>query len=333
MSPKGRRLTGRTAIVALAAIAVVGGVVFVRAASDDDGGSSAAGTTTTTYPGLHPDGTPILGPAGPKAAANPARIIGPQGRVGQFVVGCPYSHSGTDDPIVHRGMAGMSHRHDFYGFTKTDASTVAPKMVDGDTTCDKTVDSAAYWHPTLYDHGKAVVPRTLHAYYRAAPGIDPKSVEAMPVGLAMLAGNQMATTPQPGDATGWTCGIRGDIKDTPPTCPGGAPLHLVLTFPDCWDGKHVDSVDHVSHVAYSVDGACPSTHPVSIPQLAMSISFPIHGKGHDLTLASGNVYSAHGDFLNGWDPKGLQREITECIHRGAICDLGNNRDEEALFSG
>ena len=310
----------------------VGAVAVLSSCSSDDGGATASKASSAAPAGLHADGTPILGPVAKVTPADPARHTGPQGRVGQFVVGCKYSHSDTADPIVHRGMAGMSHRHDFYGFTKTDENTTAPDMVGGATTCDKTVDTAAYWQPTLYDHGKAVVPDKLNAYYRAAPGIDPKDVHTMPLGLAMLAGNQMATTPQPGDATGWTCGIRSTLSDDPPECPESAPLHLVLTFPDCWDGKHVDSKDHTSHVAYSVDGACPRTHPVSIPQLATSIAFPISGPGHDLKLASGNIYSAHGDFLNGWSPAGLKRELDHCLRRGAICDLGTNRAEESLFS-
>jgi hypothetical protein len=228
-------------------------------------------------------------------------------------------------------MAGMSHRHDFYGFTETDESTTAGEMVEGQTTCDKTPDTAAYWHPTLYDGDEVVEPLDLNAYYRAAPGVDPADVEPMPLGLALIAGDQFATEPQPGEATGWTCGTRTTLSDDPPTCPASAPLHLVLTFQDCWDGKYLDSEDHVSHAAYSVDGECPDEQPVHIPQLTMSVRFPVYGEGRDLRLASGSIYSAHGDFLNGWDPQGLQREIEACIHREAVCDLASNRQEEAIF--
>jgi hypothetical protein len=106
---------------------------------------------------------------------------------------------------------------------------------------------------------------------------------------------------------------------------------MVLTFPDCWDGRRLDSDDHVSHVAYSATGTCPSTHPVHVPQLTASIGFPISGTGHALSLASGSVYSAHGDFLNAWDPDGLRREVEACIHRDVVCDLASNRAEEAPF--
>lgn len=263
--------------------------------------------------------------------ADPERWVGPQGETGQFVVTCTYSHSLPDDPIVHPGMPGMSHPHDFYGSTLTKASSTAASLVGGPTTCNKSVDTAAYWQPTLYDHGDAIKPVEVAAYYRRAPGVPAREVQTMPTGLAMVAGNFRATTPQPGDATGWTCGSSGKLTDTPPTCHWSAPLHLVLTFPDCWDGTYLDSVDHRSHVAYSRHGQCPTGFPAHIPQIELSIKFPISGTHHDLTLGSGNIYSAHGDFFNAWVPAGLAREIDHCIHRDAVCDLATNREDSPLF--
>jgi len=300
---------------------LVGAFAIVAAAC------SSAASEDTAAPEPQPKA-----PAATLPFASPARHTGPQGRVGQFVVECGYSHSAPDDPIVHPGMSGMSHRHDFYGAVDVDASSTAQSLLGRDTTCDKLVDTAAYWHPTLYDHDEIVVPRKIAAYYRAAPGIAPTSVATMPLGLALVAGDPVASTPQAGEATGWTCGSASGLSDDPPECPDGAPLHLVLTFQDCWDGVHLESEDHQSHVTYSTDGSCPASHPVSIPQLTMSIGFPIRGGGHDLRLASGNIYSAHGDFFNAWDAAGLQREIDMCIHRGAVCDLASNRAEEFPFA-
>ncbi len=290
---------------------------------------SAAGCTTSEAP--VEAGAPPKAPAAELPFASPTRHTGPQGRVGQFVVECAYSHSAPDDPIVHANMAGMSHRHDFYGSVDVNASSTAESLLGDETTCNKSVDTAAYWQPTLYDHDEVVEPIKIAAYYRAAPGIDPQSVVTMPLGLALIAGDMTASAPQAGEATGWTCGSASGISDDPPDCPDGAPLHLVLTFQDCWDGEHLDAEDHQAHVTYSTNGACPASHPVSIPQITMSVGFPVRGSGHDLKLASGNIYSAHGDFFNGWDPEGLQREIDMCIRRGAVCDLASNRAEEFPF--
>jgi len=49
----------------------------------------------------------------------------------------------------------------------------------------------------------------------------------------------------------------------------------------CWDGKNLDSPDHKSHVAYgqgagaSGGGACPSTHPVKLPQIMYELMWNV----------------------------------------------------------
>ena len=306
MAPRVRRTL--VAVTAVAALVAAGVVVAMRVRGDDA--------------------------PQPRADAVPTRHTGPQGRVGQFVVTCTFSHSAPDDPIVHPGLPGESHQHDFYGSTITDAHSTIAKLQAGDTTCNKKVDTAGYWQPTLYDYHSPVRPVEANVYYRAAPGVDPTEVQTMPEGLALIAGDFTATTPQKGEATGWTCGSSTTLSDDPPDCDVSAPLHLVLTFQDCWNGTDIDSLDHKSHVTYSDSkGRCPKGFEVHIPQVTMSIKYPVSGAGHQLMLASGNIYSAHGDFWNAWDPAGLEREIKACIHRDAVCDLASNREEEALFSG
>jgi hypothetical protein len=65
--------------------------------------------------------------------------------------------------------------------------------------------------------------------------------------------------------------------------------------------------------------------------LTTAVTFPIDGDGHELRLSSGPTYTAHGDFLDAWDPAGLAREIAMCIGRNAVCDLASNRQESPLF--
>lgn len=340
----------------LAALTLFG--AFAWAGSPEDGAARAEGASIATgsmasgaMAGSHVSGSMTAGPGHRHGGATtggvttggvttaeaiaaqgvPARHIGPQGRVGQFVVACRYSHSATDDPIVHFGHPGRSHRHDFYGSTATDASSTAEQLLDTPTTCDKSVDTAAYWQPTLFDNGVAVEPSEVQAYYRAAPGVDPADLQPFPLGLELLAGDPTATTAQTGEAAGWVCGSSTTLSASPPECSGRAPLHMLLTFPDCWDGERLATEDHRSHAAYSADGSCPDDHPVHLPQLTVSVRFPIGGPGHQLTLASGNTFSAHGDFLNAWEPAGLQREIDHCLKRDVVCDLGSNRQEEGPF--
>lgn len=204
MSPLRRR--GLLAGVALALVAAATVGILVVAASDSD----AAG------------GRPPRKAAGDPVVARPERHRGPQGQVGQFVVNCRYSHTAQNDPIVHFDMEGMSHSHDFYGAVSVDHTSLAEDLLDDGTTCAKKVDTASYWHPTVYLGDEAVEPLDLNAYYRAAPGVDPLDVETMPLGLALVAGDQFASEPQEGEATGWTCGTRTDVSDDPPECPQSA---------------------------------------------------------------------------------------------------------------
>ncbi len=175
------------------------------------------------------------------------------------------------------------------------------------------------------------MPLEAHAYYRASPGVNPADVRPFPFGLALIAGDPTATRPPAGEAAGWTCGVRTALDETPPACDSTALLHLVLTFPDCWDGVNTDTPDHRAQATYSEHGRCPATHPVHIPQLTLTVTFPTWGAGHDLRLASGSIYSVHGDFLNAWNPAALQREIDHCLRNDVMCDVASDREQVPPF--
>ena len=238
---------------------------------------------------------------------------GPQGRVGQFVVECGWSHSSFDDPIVHPGHAGASHRHDFFGNTTTSASSTYEQLLDAPTTCQQRLDTAAYWAPSLLDAGGTpIVPGRATAYYRAGPRVDPMTVAAYPPDLRML-----------GADAAWTCrpGVPGSAA--PPSCGDAAGLHLTIVFPDCWDGVHVDSADHRAHVAGSHDGQCPVSHPVPIPLLELVIDYG-DVDTRELALSSGPVASAHADFWNAWDQDKLETEVELCLRRQQVCAVSSS---------
>jgi Domain of unknown function (DUF1996) len=299
------------ALVAAALVAVAAGC---------GGSPSAAG----------PDGDADIDAApGPGVGVSPVRLSptepGPQGRVPQFVVECGFSHTAPDDPIVHPGHTGRSHQHVFFGNTTTDADSTALDLARGGTTCDQQLDLASYWAPALLDHGQVVTPTKAVAYYRPGVGIDPATVEPYPFGLEMLGGDQTAAEPQSLDVVAWSCGTGSVREATPPACPDGRPLRMAVSFPDCWDGERLDSPDHVAHTARSRDGACPGSHPVPVPQLLLTISYPVTGQGHDLSLASGSLLTGHADFFNAWDEHKLQTEVESCIRRGLTCGVASNR--------
>jgi hypothetical protein len=84
-------------------------------------------------------------------------------------------------------------------------------------------------------------------------------------------------------------------------------LELRVQFPDCWDGKSADSKNHRSHMAYSVSGRCPSSHPVAVPTLIVVLLYPPVPRA--AVPASGR-FAAHADFMNGWQMDALQKLVT-----------------------
>jgi Domain of unknown function (DUF1996) len=84
-------------------------------------------------------------------------------------------------------------------------------------------------------------------------------------------------------------------------------------FPSCWDGVHLDSADHKSHMAYAAaNGACPSDHPLSLPEVTFEVDFPGIAGGSDYYLSSGGIYSWHGDFIADWDDRVQNALVASC---------------------
>jgi hypothetical protein len=109
-------------------------------------------------------------------------------------------------------------------------------------------------------------------------------------------------------------------SETVPTCPDarGSFLRLHIRFPECWDGKRLDSADHKSHMAYAMRRGCPSTHPVEVPQITQIYRYPTRG-GEGFSLASGGQYSAHADFVNAWKPSALRKLVDGCLNALVHC--------------
>lgn len=266
----------------------------------------------------------LRGTATHQASAQEVVPLGPQGLVPQFLVECRFGHLAPDDPIVFPGQPGASHLHQFFGASEVDAGSTADSLRGGPTTCQQQLDTAAYWAPALLVDGSPVEPLHLNAYYRPGPGVDPAIVEPFPPGLAMITGDAHATDVPPLSVAAWHCGSSSDVRATPPACPADARLALRITFPDCWDGEHVDTPDHRSHMGRSAGGRCPDSHPVAVPQLVMDIHYPVSGSP-ELLLASGALTTAHADFLNAWDQDKLETEVRLCINRQLTCGVASNR--------
>ncbi|HSC93075.1 MAG TPA: DUF1996 domain-containing protein [Gaiellaceae bacterium] len=239
-----------------------------------------------------------------------------------FVSACGFSHRAADDPIVSPGRPGASHDHTFVGNRSTSAGSTLRSLLAAETTCRRAGDTAAYWAPTLLRDGRAVEPAGATVYYRRR---TQRPVQAFPPGFRMIAGTARAQAPQGRRITFWSCGALAGAPPSaePPACPPGraTALRLHVRFPDCWDGRSLDSADHQSHVAYSRRGRCPRTHPVAVPALALILRYPDAG-GVGLALSSGGVYSAHADFFNAWRQEELERLVAGCLNALRHCGRG-----------
>lgn len=234
---------------------------------------------------------------------------------GYFAVACGFSHRNTDDPIVFPRQPGRSHDHTFFGARSTDAfSTPASLREDGRTSCRLRADTAAYWAPTLLVNDRAVEPLALVAFYvrRTTDEVDP-----FPAGLKVIAGDANARSPQSTRITFWSCAVRrAERSSAIPTCPGTREggLRLHVDFPNCWDGRRLDSANHKSHMAYSTEGACPTSHPVEVPALSLVIYYGVSG-GLAAELSSMGQYSAHADFVNSWNQRTLAGLVDRYLNR------------------
>jgi hypothetical protein len=224
-----------------------------------------------------------------------------------FAIGCSFSHRNNDDPIVFPGQSGRSHNHTYIGNRSVDSSATAESLLGGTTTCDSDADSSAYWMPTLYVGGEAVHPLVGIVYYvnRTRERLAP-----LPKGLVVVAGNANARSRQPKGIVAWSCGAVGSKPRSAaiPACPQDQMLQLQVNFPNCWNGRAVDSPDHKQHLRYTTGGLCPASHPVALPTIALIVLYPPVPAGAQ--VASGR-FGAHADFMNGWDQNVLAKLVAE----------------------
>lgn len=243
----------------------------------------------------------VLAPMPPLQAAEPTN----------FVSRCTYSHSAPDDPIVFPQQPGASHLHDFFANRTTNASSTYESLRRGESTCRIEGDKAAYWTPALFDSGELVEPMYASVYYNLG-GKPKNSIRAFPPRLKVVAKDSNVRVT-------WSCLPSGPQRQSePPSCPEESRLVLHHRFPDCWDGRRIDSPDHTSHMTFSRRGACPSSHPRPMPSLNLNVNYP--SDGGEVVLGSPDMPVApHADFINSWDQAELERLVRVCLNRGRNC--------------
>ncbi|MCW2601692.1 MAG: hypothetical protein JWM02_3521 [Frankiales bacterium] len=251
-----------------------------------------------------------------------------------FATACKLSNAGAFDPIVFPGVPG-GHRHTFSGATSINPNSTADSLLAGGTNCKDSLDKSSYWMPSLYKVTSTgvttlVEPYEARAYYRAGT-TNGASLAEVPFGLQMIAGSSTATTVQSAGVAGFQCRnlAEGNVvpkQALPPVCPTGTFLESSVVFPNCWDGKNLDSADHKSHMSYaSASKPCDLAHPVRLPALTYAARYPVdafNGGKAVIAAAPGATMTQlnlHADFINAWTPKEMTYLTRNCLRASVAC--------------
>jgi hypothetical protein len=296
--------------------------------------------------------------------------------VGAFRFVCGPGQVLNDDPIQYPGQRGKSHAHQFFGNLSANGdSTFESLRKSGETTCGAAgfpVNRSAYWNPAMLDgRGHIVSPDHNTVYYKRLPESDPlchpeSNPQAMgicvqlPNGLRYIAGSdlkggyrQKNVRPATQYATPYrfSCNTPtgGHVDGTNPwalnleelgECPVGNEVVATIGFPDCWDGKNLDSPDHGSHMDYAYNTGqgyfrCDDAHPYVVASFLLATAYSVR-EGDDVklwSLSSDGMdptkprgWSLHGDWFGAWDPTIITLWHDKCINGhlsgtgGDLCD-------------
>jgi hypothetical protein len=328
---------------------------------------NAGSSTSTAAPAMPP--SQVVADPGPPPTVDTARLMAPQagqsaelyyaagapglGDAGAFRTLCSPSHMNFDDAIVFPGQIGSTHLHVYFGNTGANGRSTSQSIATtGNSTCrGGTANRSAYWVPAVIDTrtGTPLVPMDSPIYYKTGHSAIPhREIQVIPAGLRMIAGDSSARGPQTwADLSyrNWSChdkSVPGEHSSIP-NCAVGDIVMMNIGFPECWDGRNLDSPDHMSHMAYRDyarnGGRCPASHPVALPQISMHVYYRVR-PGDDprawrlssdaYSTAYPGGYSLHADWFNGWKPEVAEAWTRNCLQRGLDCGSGNLGDGRHL---
>ncbi|KAF1958869.1 hypothetical protein CC80DRAFT_524269 [Byssothecium circinans] len=285
------------------------------------------------------------------------------------------------DPLVNPGMKYTPHLHQIVGGNSFNVSMDPnndPAKLSTCTSCSFVQDKSNYWTAVMFFKAKngtyTRVPQTgnggpqgklinkggLDVYY-----IPSGKTTAFKKGFRMLAGTATNTDPKKVSSGNichrcWTSPNENTFVGAQP-CSGTDTVEIpadpkckmirqTIIFPACWNGKDLDSPNHQSHVAYgqgagaSGGGACPSTHPVKLPQIMYELMWNVTtfadrsiwpSDGSNPFVYSMNIggAAAHGDYVFGWEGDSLQKAMDNGCNLNTACPkAGLTTQTDAQYS-
>lgn len=253
-------------------------------------------------------------------------------KVGTYTWDCGRNeerHLNTANVVVVPGVPGPPHHvHDYVGNLATDVGSTVDSLATGETTCANG-DRSTYFWPVLRTgiragapgHGEIQTPAsvTLTVY-----GSPTGPVVPMPRFLRATVGDARAATHPAGqERPVWTCTSAPERRtEKYPLCPDGDQVLRVFDFPSCWDGMHIDSPDHRSHLVFAdAAGACP-VGTFAVPRLKITIGYA-RPAGTAYAIDSfpeqrQSPITDHAFFVNLM-PEPLMAMIVGCINTGKKC--------------